>query len=120
MADPACSDPACSYRAEVATLHDECKANPCRCNRLHVELSNLHASLERLREGLERIALWPCAKFPKEQQPNRFNCLSIRADHRCNADEYTAESNAEAEQLCDTCFCRSLLSPDPISQEGEV
>ena len=73
--------------------------------------------LARAEEALERFKTKPCAKFPKERQPHsRWDCQAIRADHRENADDYTAESNAEAEQLCNSCAARDALSS--IQEEG--
>ena len=66
---------------------------------------------EGLAEALEQYALkWPCSKFPKESQPCEWNCQRIRDDHRENGDDYTDESNAEAEQMCHSCESREVLS----------
>ena len=74
--------------------------------------------VQELEAALERFASHRCAKFPKERQPSGWNCLRIRDDHRENAADYTEESNAEAEQLCDSCVARTTLTPPPDEERG--
>lgn len=109
-------------RGKWAALYEElCVAKEADVRavqtRAEIAESRLQSERERHRELAERFAKQPCAKFPKDKQPCRWDCQRIRDDHRENAADYTAESNAAAEVLCDSCLARASLSDDGADDE---